>query len=284
MEFPTASMVFQNFSNKSVTTLNRSFEETTQLNQPYDPLNPCPRTSIELILGIISGILIVSSNIICIRFLNSSKVKQHQENIYYVVNLGVSNIICGVAILGANILQINSYENSSSSELFICYQTCLVWGPIYIFCIMLPYVTLSTLGIDIARYCHLSFEYQRQMTPLKHCINIITGWLYTILVVVVAIVNNPEIICDQHHWEVSNWYFLWIFVCFPRSLKCCLLSIFSRSNKLSWCNTPSSFFLSASKRKKSFEKTLIFTCSSLINDQSVLKTEEWLVCIPKVLL
>ena len=190
-------------SEKTFSSTRVEIDNTTEPTSTFDPMSHCPRTMTELGLGLFSGVLIVVSNVFFIKIINENKLKQHQENIYYVINLGVSNIACGSAIFAANILQINYSENFTMLKLEISYHTCLIWAPIYIFCIMLPYVTLSTLGMDIARYCHLPFNYQREMTSLKHCFNIASGWIYTFLVVLVAVVSMPEILCDKHHWEVS---------------------------------------------------------------------------------
>ena len=188
----------------STTTLFDSANRSNDVTISFDPLAPCPRLTWELIVGATSGVLIVISNVVCMLLLNGNKTSQHSENRYYILNLGVSNIFCGTALLAINSVELVSSAAASEFSLETCYNICLVLGPIYIFSIMSPYVALATLGLDIANYCHLSIDYRRRMSRRKMFMLISCGWAYTFSVVLIVSFVDSTVLCDKTQWQVSS--------------------------------------------------------------------------------
>ena len=190
---------------------NTSLAATTDVTNEEDAISnivnlifPCPRQMWEFVGGVCSGVLILASNVACINFLRNNRMPQHPENYFYVINLAVSNLLCGAALLGVNLLNIVVHNAAVEFNVDRCYKMCAIVGPVFIFSIMSPYVALATLGIDIACYCHLSIDYQRRISQRKVFVIIASGWLYALIVVVTAATVHPQILCDKFHWEVSD--------------------------------------------------------------------------------
>nr|XP_002131894.1 probable G-protein coupled receptor 21 [Ciona intestinalis] len=216
---------------------NATTAELGNMTVPGIPNNliPCPRMMPELVVGIILAVGIVASNLACMKlrtFTKTYKMSQHPESKYFVFNLAISNILCGTALLVTNILDIIRLLHGDIS-VDSCFKLCQIWAPVYIYCVMIPYVVLATLGVDIAYYCHHSMDYHRRMTPWKLRTSLASGWMYTLLVVGIAFVAHPQILCDKTRWELDIFFI--IFPIFLMLLPACfVVAIFAHTIRLYW--------------------------------------------------
>ncbi|XP_076801007.1 uncharacterized protein LOC143445644 [Clavelina lepadiformis] len=176
----------------------------------FSPLNPdnvtagnnllrCQPVLAETIVEYVITVAIIFSNLACMRL--KIKPRDHPENWYYIFNLAVANTLCGAALfvtisikLKDNEHDVNDYESLA----------CKVWAPIHIYCVTLPFVVLATLGMDVAYYCHHSIHYRRRMSKHKLWITIASGWVYTLIVVVVTTVTAPKVVCNKYLVPSSN--------------------------------------------------------------------------------
>jgi len=189
------------------TVLYRSSNLSAQTSGPADninPLTPCPREIGESIVGLVIALLIIASNVACMKVAGHSKASQHPGSRTFIVNLAVSNLLCGIALLVTNSMDFLQFSSATRRLDETGLLLCQIWSPVYIYCIMTPYVALTVLSIDIAYYCHRPLDYQRRMSTNKRRASIAVGWIYPFVVIFFSVLRQFKILCDKDHWQVSS--------------------------------------------------------------------------------
>ena len=166
----------------------------------------CPREAVELVIGVVFALIIVISNLVCIRVSYIHTSTHHPENKYFVLNLAVCNLLCGLALLVSNALDyLIDLEVISAADV---HTICLVWCPLYKTCVMVPYVAVATLGFDIAFYCHHSMDYHRFMSGRRLCLMLAGSWIYTFVVVGTIMLSDSSIFCNKGSFKVRFLLFV----------------------------------------------------------------------------